>query len=321
MQPVLCSTRIRNKRKGVSPKCSHCPRQNICYQLSIERFKRKVFRFFGVFAMAVLIVGFVLNNFDVIPSKAQSDETTDTVLTEAVDLGTTSSRVRTNVHAERIDIPEEETVSEDTAAISTEVLPESEKPLNETEPIDNLDQLVSDQTALAEIKAKIDRTQSETAIPEEEEQEMPEETEPVQTEAYSEGGQSYSDYELQLVARLIAIEAGNQPYDGKVAVGATVVNRKKNSGFPDTIEGVIYDSGQFASLVYSWETVQSDFPDCIDAARDALNGIDPTREHLNGLGNLYFYNPDHCSDYQNAVRANISVTYRIGDHVFYAVWD
>lgn len=255
--------------------------------------------------MAVLIFCFVLNNFDVIPSKAQSEETTDAVLAEAVDLGTTSSRVRTNVHAERIDIPEEETVSEDTAAISTEVLAESEKPLYEEEPSDETEDL----------------TPEETALPEEEELEVPEETEPVQTEEYVEESQSYSDYELQILARLIAIEAGNQPYDGKVAVGATVVNRKNNSGFPNTIEGVIFDPGQFASLVYSWETVQSDFPDCIDAARDALNGIDPTREHLNGLGNLYFYNPDYCSDYQNQLRDSISVKYRIADHVFYAVWD
>ena len=66
MQPVVCSTRRQNQRKGVSPKCNGCPRQIVCYQLSVERFKRKVFKFFGVFAMAVLIVGFVLNNFDVI---------------------------------------------------------------------------------------------------------------------------------------------------------------------------------------------------------------------------------------------------------------
>jgi len=305
MTPVVCSTRIRNRRKGVSPKCSNCPRQNICYQLSIERFKRKVFRFFGVFAMAVLIVCFALNNFDVIPSKAQSNETTDAVLPEAVDLGVTSARVRTNVHAEKIEFADDEAESEDTASTSTEVFPESEKPLYEEESSDETDDL----------------TLQETIIPEEEEQEMPEETEPVQTEAYVEESQSYSDYELQILARLIAIEAGNQPYDGKVAVGATVVNRKNNSEFPNTIEGVIYDPGQFASLVYSWETVERDFPDCIDAARDALNGIDPTREHLNGIGNLYFYNPDHCSDYQNSLRANISATYRIADHVFYAVWD
>ena len=255
--------------------------------------------------MAVLIVCFALNNFDVIPSKAQNNETTDTVLPEAVDLGVTSARVRTNVHAEKVEFADDEAESEDTASTSTEVFPESEKPLYEEESSDETDDL----------------TLQETVIPEEEEQEMPEETEPVQTEAYVEESQSYSDYELQILARLIAIEAGNQPYDGKVAVGATVVNRKNNSEFPNTIEGVIYDPGQFASLVYSWETVERDFPDCIDAARDALNGIDPTREHLNGIGNLYFYNPDHCSDYQNSLRANISATYRIADHVFYAVWD
>ena len=271
--------------------------------------------------MAVLIVCFCLNSFDVIHSDAKCEDATDVAApTEAISLSTASARVKTYVHAEKVEFVDEGTTSEDTATISTEVLDESKKPLYEEEPIDNLDQLVAEETRLAEAKAMIEHKQSESVIPEEEEWEMPEE-EPVLTEAYSGGSQSYSDYELQLVARLIAIEAGNQPYDGKVAVGATVVNRKNDPNFPNTIEGVIYAPSQFASLVYSWETVQKDFPDCIDAARDALNGVDPTREHLNGLGNLYFYNPDYCSDYQNQVRASISVTYRIADHVFYAVWD
>ena len=52
--------------------------------------------------------------------------------------------------------------------------------------------------------------------------------------------------EKELLASLIFCEAGNQPYEGQVAVGAVVMNRIKSSSYPDTMEEVIYQSGQFA---------------------------------------------------------------------------
>ena len=51
--------------------------------------------------------------------------------------------------------------------------------------------------------------------------------------------------EQELLAALIFCEAGNQPYDGQVAVGAVVMNRVRSGSFPDTITDVIYQSGQF----------------------------------------------------------------------------
>ncbi len=51
--------------------------------------------------------------------------------------------------------------------------------------------------------------------------------------------------ELKLLAALIQCEAGNQPYEGRVAVGAVVLNRVRSGAYPNTIHSVIYASGQF----------------------------------------------------------------------------
>lgn len=51
--------------------------------------------------------------------------------------------------------------------------------------------------------------------------------------------------EVKLLAALIQCEAGNQPYEGRVAVGAVVMNRVKSGAYPNSIYSVIYASGQF----------------------------------------------------------------------------
>jgi hypothetical protein len=81
--------------------------------------------------------------------------------------------------------------------------------------------------------------------------------------------------ELRLLAALIYCEAGNQSYEGKVAVGTVVMNRVRSGAYPNTIHGVIYASGQFppalngkVARVYEGNIPQS----CINAAQAALNG-------------------------------------------------
>ncbi|WP_051234019.1 cell wall hydrolase [Butyrivibrio sp. NC3005] len=81
--------------------------------------------------------------------------------------------------------------------------------------------------------------------------------------------------ETRLLAALIQCEAGNQSYEGKVAVGAVVMNRVRSAAYPNTIQDVIYASGQFTpalngkvARVYN-KTVN---PSCIKAAQDALAG-------------------------------------------------
>lgn len=89
---------------------------------------------------------------------------------------------------------------------------------------------------------------------------------------------------LNLLAMLINGESRGEPYTGQVAVGAVVLNRVKSSSFPNTIAGVIYQSGAF-SCVDDGQINKPIEDSCYSAAQDALNGWDPTG------GALYFYNP------------------------------
>ena len=97
---------------------------------------------------------------------------------------------------------------------------------------------------------------------------------------------SYADYsDLDLLAAIIWCEAGNQPYDGMVAVGEVVMNRVASSSFPNTIAEVLEQPGQFTP--YSSGTLQSALASgvnstCYQAAQDALNGAQPVP------GALYF---------------------------------
>ncbi|MBE5797321.1 MAG: spore cortex-lytic enzyme [Clostridiales bacterium] len=94
----------------------------------------------------------------------------------------------------------------------------------------------------------------------------------------------YRETELALLARLVSGEARGEPYIGQVAVAAVVLNRVRSDEFPDTVSGVIFQRGAFDAV---WDG-QFDMPptdSCIRAARDALNGWDPTG------GCLYYYNP------------------------------
>lgn len=113
-----------------------------------------------------------------------------------------------------------------------------------------------------------------------------------------------SDY--YLLARLISAEARGEPYTGQVAVGAVVMNRTKHPSFPDTVAGVIYQKGAFSCLTDG----QFDKPvsdSCYAAARDALNGYDPSG------GAIYYYNPATATSGWIYSRPVITV---IGKHRF-----
>lgn len=92
--------------------------------------------------------------------------------------------------------------------------------------------------------------------------------------------------ELELLASIIFCEAGNQPYEGQVAVGAVVMNRVNSGAFPDSVEEVVYQSGQFVPAGTGWlDSVrrQKGYTDsAMQAAKDALAGEDPVE------GCLYF---------------------------------
>ena len=94
----------------------------------------------------------------------------------------------------------------------------------------------------------------------------------------------YSDSTLKLLASIIFCEAGNQPYDGQVAVGAVVMNRVRSGSFPDTITDVIYQSGQFTPAMTGWldsVLASGGYTDsAMQAAADALAGSNPVGDCL-----------------------------------------
>ena len=111
---------------------------------------------------------------------------------------------------------------------------------------------------------------------------------------------------VNLLARLINGEARGESYTGQVAVGAVVLNRVRSSSFPNTISGVIYQPGAFTAVSdgqINKPVVQS----CVNAARDAMNGWDPSG------GALYYYNPAVATSSWIWSRPVVA---RIGNHVF-----
>ncbi len=95
---------------------------------------------------------------------------------------------------------------------------------------------------------------------------------------------TYNNNETYLLARLVHGEARGEPYVGKVAVAAVVLNRVKSPLFPNTVAGVIYQAGAFDAVSDGQINLAPD-ADSLRAARDALNGWDPSG------GCLYYYNP------------------------------
>ena len=96
--------------------------------------------------------------------------------------------------------------------------------------------------------------------------------------------ESSTSGDTALLARLISAEARGESYEGQVAVGAVVMNRIAHPSFPNTLAGVIYQKGAFSCL----DDGQFDQPvaaSAYQAARDAMNGYDPTG------GAIYYFNP------------------------------
>lgn len=107
-----------------------------------------------------------------------------------------------------------------------------------------------------------------------------------QEKAEREAREAYVRANQELMASIIYCEAGNQPYEGQVAVGAVIMNRVKSRSYPNSIEEVIYQSGQFGPAATGWlNRVRSSkgySQTALQAAGDALNGSNP-------IGNcLYF---------------------------------
>ena len=117
---------------------------------------------------------------------------------------------------------------------------------------------------------------------------------------------SSSSSNVNLLARLIYGEARGEAYSGQVAVGAVVLNRVKSSSFPNTIAGVIYQSGAF-DAVSDGQINKTPDSTAIKAAQDAINGWDPS------YGAIYYFNPNTAT---NKWIWSRPVTVTIGNHRF-----
>ncbi len=115
-----------------------------------------------------------------------------------------------------------------------------------------------------------------------------------------------SNNDVYLLARAINGEARGEPYSGQVAVGAVILNRVKHPSFPNTVAGVIYQPGAFTA-VDDGQINAAMTSSCERAARDALNGWDPTG------GAIYYYNPVTATN--KWIRSR-PVMLTIGKHVF-----
>lgn len=124
----------------------------------------------------------------------------------------------------------------------------------------------------------------------------------------SQGGttSSSNSSNLNLLSRLVYSEARGEPYKGQVAVAAVVLNRVSNSAFPNTISGVIYQSGAF-DVVSDGQINMSPDSTAKKAAQDALNGWDPTS------GCIYYFNPNTATSGWIWSRPQVA---KIGNHIF-----
>lgn len=119
------------------------------------------------------------------------------------------------------------------------------------------------------------------------------------------GGSSYQA-NVNLLARVISGEARGEIYEGQVAIAAVILNRVKHSSFPNTISGVVYQPGAFTAVSDGQINV-APTESCYNAARDALNGWDPTG------GAVYYYNPRTAT---NSWIRSRPIIRQIGKHVF-----
>lgn len=115
---------------------------------------------------------------------------------------------------------------------------------------------------------------------------------------------SYDATDLAMLAAIIECEAGNQPYEGKLAVGSVVINRVNSPRFANSISGVLYAPGQFTPVASGRFTIvlaRGASADCVQAAQEVLNGNITIDAH-------YFHM------YRSGIDTYGTI---IGDHIFF----
>jgi len=138
------------------------------------------------------------------------------------------------------------------------------------------------------------------------------------TKAYAAEEGTVSKYELRLLSSLIYCEASSESYQGKLAVGIVVMNRKRSSLFPDTVKDVVYEKYQFSPVTNgTLKRALSEYDAgkftsttenaCIKAAKAALQGTKSitVKDSMKSF-NKYLYFSGQLRNY----------TYQVGNHRF-----
>lgn len=128
----------------------------------------------------------------------------------------------------------------------------------------------------------------------------------INSSSSSGGSSSSNNADLNLLSKLIYGEARGESYKGQVAVGAVVLNRISSSSFPNTMSGVIYQSGAFTA-VSDGQINLTPNSTARKAAQDAINGWDPT------YGCIYYFNPNTATSSWIWSRPQVI---QIGKHIF-----
>lgn len=117
---------------------------------------------------------------------------------------------------------------------------------------------------------------------------------------------SKTSSDVYLLAKCVYAESRGEPYEGQVAVAAVILNRVKSSEFPNSISGVIYQPWAFTAVNDGQINLEPNTT-AINAAKDAMNGWDPTH------GCLFYYNPALTT---NKWIYSRQVVTKIGKHIF-----
>ena len=126
------------------------------------------------------------------------------------------------------------------------------------------------------------------------------------TSKISSSGGGNGSNDLNLLSKVVYSEARGEPYVGQVAVAAIVLNRVSNSSFPNTVAGVVYQSGAFDAVSDGQINLTPDST-ARKAAQDAINGWDPT------YGCIYYFNPSTATSKWIWSRPQVIT---IGKHIF-----
>lgn len=124
----------------------------------------------------------------------------------------------------------------------------------------------------------------------------------IQSNSSGSGGSN----DLNLLSKVVYSEARGEPYTGQVAVAAIVLNRVASSSFPNTVSGVVYQSGAF-DAVSDGQINLTPNSTARKAAQDAINGWDPT------YGCIYYFNPSTATSKWIWSRPQVIT---IGKHIF-----